>query len=545
MNVSPLAGHLLAKEKLINVTQLEKEYVDHRPDFNLPNQRVIFGTSGHRGSPLRGTFNEAHVLAISQAICDYRKSVGVVGPLHLGKDTHALSRLSQETVVEVLAANEVEVFLQQNDEVTPTPAISHAILVYNRGRMQGLSDGIIITPSHNSPEDGGYKYNPTNGGPADATITSQIEKRSNELLADGNKDVKRISIESAMRAATTHLRDFMLPYVQDLSNVVDMDAVTRSNLKLGVDPLGGTSLRYWECIKDLYKLDLTIVNPSIDPTFSFIPADHDGQIRMDCSSPYPMTNLIKVKGSYDLGFGNDPDSDRFGVVTPSKGLMNPNHFLTSAIHYLLSHRPHWPANSLVGKTVVTSESIDRVVHSFNREVSETPVGFKWFAAGLFDASYCFGGEESAGASFLRKNGTVWTTDKDGLLMNLLAIELTTRSSKDPGQYYDDLTEKFGAPLYTRIDVPITPELKHRLAKLRPDAIKKLKLADEPILTKLSSAPGNQAPIGGIKIITKNGWFAARPSGTEDVYKIYAESFKGQSHLDAIVAEAREIVTGGQ
>jgi phosphoglucomutase len=502
---------------------------------------VSFGTSGHRGSALRGTFTEAHILAITQAICDYRRSQGIDGPLYMGKDTHALSSPAERTALEVLAANNVETIIQKDDGVTPTPVISRAILVHNRGRKQHLADGVVVTPSHNPPEDGGFKYNPTNGGPADTEITSWVEDRANELLRTSNTGVKRVSYSAALKAATTHQQDFVLPYVEDLHNVIDMEAIRSADLKLGVDPLGGAAGPYWEPINAVYGLNIDVVNPKVDPTFSFMTVDHDGKIRMDCSSPYAMAGLVGLKDRYQVAFANDPDADRHGIVTPSAGLMNPNHYLAVAIQYLLTHRERWASDVVVGKTLVSSSMIDRVVNRLGRRLCETPVGFKWFAPGLFDGSFCFGGEESAGASFLRRDGTVWTTDKDGLIMALLAAEITARTGKDPGEHYRELTAEFGSPLYTRIDAPATPEQKTRLERLSPESVKEFKLAGEPIIAKLTCAPGNNAPIGGLKVVAANGWFAARPSGTENIYKIYAESFKDQAHLDAIVQEAQQIV----
>ena len=542
MAIHPLAGQPAPASSLIDVGKLERAYYENRPDLADPFQLVAFGTSGHRGTPLRGTFTEAHILAITQAICDYRRSQGTDGPLYMGKDTHALSGPAQRTALEVLAANGVETIIQPDDGFTPTPVISRAILVYNRGRKEHLADGIVITPSHNPPEDGGFKYNPTNGGPADTDVTNWIQDRANELLRDGNAGVKRVPFATAIKAATTHEQDFVLPYVEDLRNVIDMDAIRAAGLKLGVDPLGGASVHYWEPINEIYGLDIDVVNPKVDPTFSFMTVDHDGKIRMDCSSPYAMARLVGLKDQYRVAFANDPDSDRHGIVTPSAGLMNPNHYLAVAIRYLLTHRPHWPAHAAVGKTLVSSSMIDRVVQKLGRALCEVPVGFKWFAPGLFDGSFCFGGEESAGASFLRHDGTVWTTDKDGPIMDLLAAEITARTGKDPGEHYRELTAEFGTPFYTRIDAPATPEQKARLQKLSPEAVKESKLAGEPITAKLTRAPGNNAPIGGLKVVAASGWFAARPSGTENIYKIYAESFKDQAHLDAIVSEAQEIVS---
>jgi len=541
MTISPLAGKPAPKDILVDLARLEREYYACRPDVRDPTQMVSFGTSGHRGSPLHGSFTEAHILAITQAICDYRRSQDTDGPLYMGKDTHALSGPAQRTALEVLAANGVETIIQCDDGVTPTPVISRAILVYNRGRKAHLADGVVVTPSHNPPEDGGFKYNPTNGGPADTDVTKWIEERANVLLREGNAGVKRLPFATAMQAASTHQEDFILPYVNDLRHVVDMDAIRAAGLKLGVDPLGGAAAPYWEPISSVYHVDITVVNPAIDPTFAFMAVDHDGQIRMDCSSPYAMARLVGLKDQYDLAFANDPDSDRHGIVTPTAGLMNPNHYLAVAIRYLLTHRSHWPAQAVVGKTLVSSSMIDRVVRYLDRQLCEVPVGFKWFVSGLFDGSCCFGGEESAGASFLRHDGTVWTTDKDGPIMNLLAAEITARTGKDPGEHYRELTAQFGTPYYTRLDAPATLAQKARLAQLSPEAVKASTLAGEPITARLTRAPGNNAPIGGLKVVAASGWFAARPSGTENIYKIYAESFKDEKHLDAIVAEAQEMV----
>jgi phosphoglucomutase len=540
-SISALAGKPASKEMLVDLTRLEQEYFERRPDIRDPNQLVSFGTSGHRGSPFAGTFTEAHVLAITQAICDYRLVHGTDGPLYMGKDTHALSSPAQQTALEVLAANDVETIIQADDGVTPTPVISRAILVYNRGRKDHFADGIVVTPSHNPPEDGGFKYNPLNGGPADTDVTHWIENRANQLLRGGNAAVKRVGYQSALNASTTHQEDFVLPYVRDLGNVVDMDAIRGARLKLGVDPLGGAALPYWEPINSIYHLDVHVVNPTLDPTFSFMTVDHDGKIRMDCSSPYAMARLVGLKDNYQVAFANDPDSDRHGIVTPSAGLMNPNHYLAVAIGYLLTHRPLWPANAAVGKTMVSSSMIDRVVNKLGRRLFEAPVGFKWFAPGLFDGSCCFGGEESAGASFLRTDGSVWTTDKDGPIMDLLAAEITARTGKDPGEHYRELTVEFGRPYYTRIDARASPEEKATLQKLSPEAVTESRLAGEPITARLTRAPGNNAPMGGLKVMAAHGWFAARPSGTENVYKIYAESFVDETHLNTILAEAQEIV----
>ena len=540
-SVSPLAGKPAPREMLIDVSRLEREYFARKPDVSDPNQLVSFGTSGHRGSPLHGTFNEAHILAITQAICEYRRGQGIDGPLYMGKDTHAVSAPAQRTALEVLAVNGVETVIQEHDGVTPTPVISRAILVHNRGRKDHFADGIVITPSHNPPEDGGFKYNPPNGGPADTEVTGWVQNRANELLRAKNAEVKRVRFEKAIRAATTHQEDFVLPYVRDLGNVVDIDAIRGAHLKLGVDPLGGASLPYWDPINSTYGLNVQVVNRTIDPTFSFMTVDHDGKIRMDCSSPYAMARLVGLKNQYQVAFGNDTDADRHGIVTPVAGLMNPNHYLAVAIRYLVTHRPQWRETVAVGKTVVSSSMIDRVVQKLGRELREVPVGFKWFVSGLIDGSCCFGGEESAGASFLRRDGTVWSTDKDGLIMVLLAAEIAARTGKDPGRHYQEMTAEFGTAYYTRIDAPSTPEQKARLSALSPDSVTESELAGEPITAKLTRAPGNQASIGGLKVVAKNGWFAARPSGTENIYKIYAESFTSASHLSAIVSEAQEIV----
>jgi phosphoglucomutase len=541
MALSPLAGKPAPKEMLVDLAKLEREYYERHPDMGDPNQLVSFGTSGHRGSPLHGSFTEAHILAITQAICDYRRGQGTDGPLYMGKDTHAVSGPAERTALEVLAANQVETIIQRDDGVTPTPVISRAILVYNRGRKEHFADGIVVTPSHNPPEDGGFKYNPPNGGPADTDVTKWVEDRANEMLRAGNAGVKRVPIATAMKSGSTRQEDFVLPYVRDLRNIIDMDAIRAAGLKLGVDPLGGAAVHYWEPINEIYKLDIAVVNPRVDPTFSFMTVDHDGKIRMDCSSPYAMARLVGLKDQYRVAFANDPDSDRHGIVTPSAGLMNPNHYLAVAIRYLLTHRPQWPSHVAVGKTLVSSSMIDRVVNKLGRRLCEVPVGFKWFVPGLFDGSFCFGGEESAGASFLRRDGTVWATDKDGPIMDLLAAEITARTEKDPGEHYHALTAEFGTPYYTRIDAPATPEQKARLEKLSPEAVTATKLAGEPITAKLTRAPGNEAPIGGLKVVAANGWFAARPSGTENIYKIYAESFKDEAHLNTIVSEAEEIV----
>src|SRR5262245_26687328 len=542
MTISPLAGNPAPKEMLVDVARLEREYFECRPDLDDPEQRVSFGTSGHRGSSLHGSFTETHILVITQAICDFRCMQGIDGPLFMARDTHALSGPAQHTALEVLAGNHVHTVIQQNDGVTPTPVISRAILVHNRGRSERLADGIIITPSHNPPEDGGFKYNPTHGGPADIDVTRWIEKRANDILRNRNSGVQRMGFAAALSADTTRHEDFVIPYVTDLRNVVDMDAIRVAGLRLAVDPLGGAAVHYWEPINTLYKLDITVVNPKVDPTFSFMTVDHDGKIRMDCSSPYAMARLVGLKDRFRVAFANDPDSDRHGIVTPGPGLMNPNHYLAVAIRYLLTHRDRWPTDAVVGKTLVSSSMIDRVVAKLGRRLAEVPVGFKWFAPGLLDGSCCFGGEESAGASFLRRDGTVWTTDKDGPIMNLLAAEITARTGKDPGEHYRELAAEFGAPRFTRIDAPATTEQKAQLGKMSPEAVTAATLAGEPITAKVTRAPGNDAPIGGLKVIAASGWFAARPSGTEDLYKIYAESFRDEAHLQAIVTEAQSIVS---
>ena len=541
--VSPLAGKPAPASLLVDLNRLEAAYYNQKPDPAEPSQLVSFGTSGHRGSSLRASFTETHIAAITQAICEYRRAQRVDGPLYMGKDTHALSHPAQKTALEVLAANGVETIIQRDDGVTPTPVISRAILVHNRGRSDGLADGIVITPSHNPPEDGGFKYNPTNGGPADTDVTGWVQDRANDLLRAGLAGVRRLPFARALAASTTHQEDFVVSYVRDLQSVVDMDAIRSAGLTLGVDPLGGAAAPYWEPINALYGTQITVVNPAIDPTFSFMTVDHDGRIRMDPSSPYAMAGLIGLKDRFRVAFANDPDSDRHGIVTRSVGLMNPNHYLAVAIRYLLTHRPAWRSDAMIGKTLVSSGLIDRTVERLGRRVYEVPVGFKWFVPGLFDGSCCFGGEESAGASFLRQDGTVWSTDKDGPIMDLLAAEMTARTGKDPGEHYQELEAEFGRPFYTRIDAPATPDQKARLLSLSPEDVKEERLAGEPIVARLTRAPGNNAPIGGLKIATANGWFAARPSGTENIYKIYAESFRDAAHLDALVAEAQQLVDG--
>jgi phosphoglucomutase len=542
VNTSPLAGKPAPPSILIDVAQLIGAYYDRRPDAGDPAQRVAFGTSGHRGSSLAGAFNEAHILAIVQAVCDYRAAHGIDGPLFLGKDTHALSGPAQRTALEVLAANGVTAVVQRDGGFTPTPAVSRAILAANRGRSAPLADGIVITPSHNPPEDGGIKYNPPNGGPADTDVTTWIEQRANGFLRAGNAAVRRIAYERALGAATTQQTDLLQPYVDDLGAMIDFDIVRASGLKLAVDPLGSAATSYWDAINATYGLDIEVVNRTIDPTFSFMTVDHDGRIRMDPSSPFAMERLLALREKYDVAFATDTDADRHGIVTPSAGLLNPNHFLAVAIRYLLKERTAWNGSAAIGKTVVSSSMIDRVVQRLGRTLLEVPVGFKWFVEGLFAGTCCFGGEESAGASFLRRDGSVWTTDKDGVVMCLLAAEITARTGVDPGLHYRALTEEFGTPLSTRIDAPATLEQKAALAKLSPEAVRDAELAGEPIVAKLTRAPGNDAPIGGLKVVTANGWFAARPSGTENIYKIYAETFRDAAHLDAIVAEAQRIVT---
>ena len=541
MTISALAGKPAPKAMLVDLVRLERGYYARKPDTENPNQLVAFGTSGHRGSSLTGSFTEAHIAAITQAICDYRRGHGIDGPLYMGKDTHALSEPAQRTALEVLVANGVETVIQRDQGVTPTPVISHAILGYNRGRAEHRADGIVVTPSHNPPEDGGFKYNPPHGGPADTDVTEWVGERANGFLRDGNAGVRRVPYAKAISSANTHQEDFVLPYVRDLENVVDMAAIRDAGLALGVDPLGGAGRPYWEPINSVYKLDIAVVNPVIDPTFSFMTVDHDGRIRMDPSSPYAMARLVELKDRFRIAFANDCDADRHGIVTRSVGLMNPNHYLAVAVRYLLTHRPRWPAHAAVGKTLVSSSMIDRVVENLGRRLSEVPVGFKWFVPGLLDGSCCFGGEESAGASFLRHDGTVWSTDKDGLIMALLAAEITARTGKDPGEHYRELTAEFGAPYYTRIDAPATPSQKARLAKLSPKAVQASTIVGDPIIAKLTRAPGNGAPIGGLKVVSRRGWFAARPSGTENIYKIYAESFRDRQHLETIVREAEEIV----
>ena len=535
-----LAGQAAPSGTLIDVAALEREFFERIPDSGDSRQRVAFGTSGHRGTPLDGSFTAAHIAAITQAICEYRRQNGIDGPLYIGKDTHALSTPAEHTALEVLAANGVQTVVQQHDGFTPTPVVSRAILAWNQRNGDRPADGIVVTPSHNPPEDGGFKYNPPHGGPADTGVTRWIQDRANELLLAKNAGVRRIA-GPVMNAPGIHAEDLVQPYVDDLHNVVDLEAIRDSGITIGVDPLGGASLAYWEAIAERYRLNLTIVNRRIDPTFGFMTLDHDGRIRMDCSSPYAMASLVALRDEYQVALGNDPDADRHGIVTPSAGLMNPNHFLAVAIEYLVANRPLWTPSVTVGKTVVSSTMIDRVVNGSGRRLSEVPVGFKWFAPGLFDGSLCFGGEESAGASFLRKDGAVWTTDKDGLIMGLLAAEIAARTGEDPGIRYEKLEQRFGVSHYTRIDAPATPEQKARLQKLSPEDVRATSLAGEPIEARLTRAPSNDEPIGGLKVVARSGWFAARPSGTENVYKIYAESFRSASHLADIVSEAQTIV----
>jgi phosphoglucomutase len=546
MALSPLAGKPAPPDILIDVAKLRAAYASRQPDVGDPAQLVAFGTSGHRGAAEDGAFNEAHILAITQAICEHRAKAGITGPLFLGIDTHAASAPAQETALEVLAANGVETLVAPDDETgvpgfTPTPALSRAILAHNEGKgpQDRLADGIVITPSHNPPRDGGFKYNPPHGGPADTDVTDVVQARANEILRAGGAGVKRVA--GARKAPTTRVFDFLGAYVEALPRVVDVEAVARARVKLGVDPMGGASVRYWSRIGERFGLDLTVVNKKVDGRFAFMPVDHDGKIRMDCSSPYAMANLLGIKDRFAVAFGNDADADRHGIVTPA-GLMNPNHYLAVAIRYLFSHRPGWPASAAVGKTLVSSNLVDRVVGNLGRKLVEVPVGFKWFVPGLLDGSCGFGGEESAGASFLRMDGGVWTTDKDGILLDLLAAEITAKTGKDPGAHYEELRAAFGTPYYTRVDAPATPAEKAALKKLDPAAVKADAMAGEPIVRKLTRAPGNDAPIGGLKVATENGWFAARPSGTENVYKIYAESMKSAAHLDAILTEARDIVS---
>jgi phosphoglucomutase len=541
MAIHPLAGKPAPVDILIDVAALEKAYYERQPNVDDPAQLVSFGTSGHRGSPLTVSLNEAHILAITQAICEYRASKQITGPLFMGKDTHGASGPAQRSALEVLAGNSLETIIQKDDGFTPTPAISRAILAHNRGKKDRLADGIVVTPSHNPPADGGFKYNPPDGGPADTDVTDWIQGRANDLLRAGNRGVKRIGYDAALAAATTHQVDLVSPYVEALTAVIDMEAIGAQRVKIGVDPLGGAALGYWQKIAERYRFDLTVVNDKIDPTFRFMTLDHDGKIRMDCSSPYAMASLVQLKDRFQVAFGNDADSDRHGIVTPALGLMNPNHYLAVAIHYLLSHRPQWNKSAAVGKTLVSSCLIDRVVESLDRKLFEVPVGFKWFSPGLFDGSVCFGGEESAGASFLCKDGTVWTTDKDGIILCLLAAEMIATTGRDAASWYEELTGAMGKPYYTRVDLAATVAQKNALKALKPDALAATELAGEPITAKLTHAPGNGAAIGGLKVVAKSGWFAVRPSGTEDLCKIYAESLRSEAHLAAIKDQAAAIM----
>ena len=542
MSIHPDAGKPVSDDKLTDIAALVSQYYEGRPDAGDPEQKVSFGTSGHRGSSLKTSFNEAHILAVAQAICEYRATQGISGPLFMGKDTHALSTPAQMTALRVFAANGVTVNIDQDDGYTPTPVISHAILCYNREREMALADGVVITPSHNPPDNGGIKYNPPNGGPADTDVTGWIAGRANELLANDNRDVPRQRLEEALNAATTVRHDYITPYVEDLRNVVDMRAIANAGLTLCADAMGGSGLRYWQVIAETYGLDLTVRNDAVDHQFRFMTLDRDGKVRMDCSSPYAMASLIELRDQFDIAFGNDPDYDRHGIVTRSAGLLNPNHYLSVAIQYLFGHRPLWRADAAVGKTLVSSSMIDRVADRLGRELQEVPVGFKWFVPGLLDGSYGFGGEESAGASFLRRDGSVWSTDKDGIILCLLACEIMAVTGKDPGQLYQQLVAEHGDPVYDRVEAPANREQKVRLAALSPEQVSADTLAGEDITAKLTHAPANGAAIGGLKVCTANGWFAARPSGTEDIYKIYAESFLGEEHLRQIQREAQEIVS---
>jgi phosphoglucomutase len=540
-NINPLAGKPATPSMLANIPRLVTAYFAGRPDPKVAAQRVAFGTSGHRGSAFNNAFNEAHILAISQALCDHRRAAGIDGPLFLGIDTHALAEPALASALEVFSANGVEVMVDAHDGYTPTPVISHAILTYNKGRASGLADGVVVTPSHNPPEDGGFKYNPPNGGPADTDITSAIERAANGFLEDDLRGVKRIPYDRARKSACVHRYDFITPYVADLANVLDMEAIRSAGVKIGIDPLGGAGVRYWQPIIERYRLNGTIVSDAVDPTFRFMTVDWDGKIRMDCSSPYAMARLIGMRDKFDIAFANDTDADRHGIVTRSNGLMNPNHYLAAAISYLFEHRPHWRKDNAVGKTIVSSAIIDRVAKKLGRRLVETPVGFKWFVDGLIDGGFGFAGEESAGASFLRQDGSVWTTDKDGIILGLLAAEMTARTKSDPSQLFDRLTSELGVPFYERIDAPATPAQKNLLKALTPEKLAMTELAGEPVTATLTTAPGNGQSFGGIKVISDSGWFAARPSGTEDVYKIYAESFRSQAHLRQIQQEAQTAI----
>jgi phosphoglucomutase len=542
VKINPLAGKPATPSMLANIPRLVTAYFAEKPDPKVAAQRVAFGTSGHRGSAFNRAFNEAHILAISQALCEHRRHNHLSGPLFVGIDTHALAEPALASALEVFAANGVEVMIDADDGYTPTPAISHAILTYNRGRTDGLADGVVITPSHNPPEDGGFKYNPPNGGPADTDITSAIERAANHYLEDGLNGVKRMPYARARQASCVHRHDYITPYVADLANVVDMAAIRSAGVKIGIDPLGGAAVRYWQPIIERYGLTATIISDTVDPTFRFMTVDWDGKIRMDCSSPYAMARLIGMRDKFDVAFANDTDADRHGIVTRSNGLMNPNHYLAAAIAYLFEHRPQWRKDSAVGKTIVSSAIIDRVAAKLGRKLVETPVGFKWFVDGLIGGSFGFAGEESAGASFLRRDGSVWTTDKDGLILGLLAAEMTAQTKRDPSQLFDSLTAELGVPFYERIDAPATPQQKNLLKALSPEKLAMKELAGEPVRAALTAAPGNGQPFGGIKVVADNGWFAARPSGTEDVYKIYAESFRSDAHLKQIQGEAQAAIT---
>ena len=541
MSIHPLAGKVAPQELLTNIPLLVANYYSIIPESANSDQSVSFGTSGHRGCSMNGSFNEYHILAVCQALCEYRVQQNICGPLFLGKDTHALSEPAFISALEVFAANNVEVRIEAGGGYTPTPVISHAILTYNLGRTNGLADGVVITPSHNPPQDGGFKYNPPHGGPADTDVTTIIQNRANELLSNKLSGVKRCSYKNALSSNSTQKVDFILPYVRDLKNVVNMDAISASGMKIGVDPMGGSGIDYWEPIADLYSLNLEVVNKRVDPTFSFMRVDKDGKIRMDCSSSYAMGQLIELKDKFDIAFGNDPDYDRHGIVTSSAGLLNPNHYLAVAIEYLFTHRPKWSKSVGIGKTLVSSGMIDRVANSIGGQLNEVPVGFKWFVDGLSEGTLGFGGEESAGASFLRLDGSTWTTDKDGIIMDLLAAEICAVTEKDPGEHYSSLESKFGSPVYERLDAPATKQQKEKLKQLSAEQVTTNELAGEPIISKLTEAPGNSAAIGGLKVTTENGWFAARPSGTEDIYKIYAESFLGKDHLNKIQKEAKDLV----
>ncbi|MBN1842190.1 MAG: alpha-D-glucose phosphate-specific phosphoglucomutase [Deltaproteobacteria bacterium] len=541
MALHELAGKPAPRTLLVNISRLVSSYYTHKPDVSDLAQKVAFGTSGHRGSSFEKSFNEDHVLAICQAICQYRQSKNITGPLFMGMDTHALSEPALATALEVFAANSMTVMIQKGLGYTPTPVISHAILTHNRDKTNGLADGVVITPSHNPPDNGGFKYNPPHGGPADTATTTVIEDRANEILREGNREVRRTPFEKAVSADTTHEHDYIGPYTKDLASIIDMEAIAKGGLKIGVDPLGGAAVDFWDPIAERFGLDIEVVNRAVDPTFGFMTVDKDGKIRMDCSSRYAMASLIELKDQFDIAFGNDPDTDRHGIVTKGSGLLNANHYLAVAVWYLFQNRPNWRPAAAVGKTLVSSSMIDRVAAHLKRKLSEVPVGFKWFVDGLLDGSYGFAGEESAGASFLRKNGTVWTTDKDGIIMDLLAAEITAITNRSPDELYKDLEDRFGKPIYERIDAPARPEQKEALKKLSPDMVPAKELAGEKIIAKLTRAPGNDAPIGGLKVVTENGWFAARPSGTEDIYKVYAESFKGEEHLKIIQEEAQTIV----